>query len=156
MTKKTKLNPGEKKLADQDYWSKLNDADKEWLNQFNEEYYQGIYNEKKREIHPEKFDRQLKDARNSRIKDVAYMNMIDDKFGNDSESFENVSNEDINQIYKESKIDRLCKINEKDALDLLRHEAIDMAINSIDSLENILSDLQRDSIKIFINARKNK
>ena len=146
MTNNKRLHYNEQKLADQDYKSKLNSEQKEWLAQFNKEYYQGIYNENDREIHPEEFDQDLKSNRSSRRKDV---------FGNQHVDIETIEFQEVEEE-EVIEIEMLCKIDEKQALNILRMQAQDMIANEIESLENILTDLQRDTIKIFMNARKNQ
>ena len=155
MTKKTGLNPGEKKLADQDYWSKLSDEQKEWLNQFNQEYYQGIYNEKNRKIHTVDYDRDLKDARNARIKDITYMNLIDDKFAGDQDAYENVN--DDKTLFSKTRIQKIgcCFDTTVDALAFLRSESLDIIINDDESVNEVLLRLQKDTIAIVEFMRKN-
>ena len=146
MTKKNKkLHYHEQTLADQDYKDKLNEHDKEWLAQFNKEYYQGIYNESDREIHPEKFDEELKAMRSSRRKD-AY----------DNPKADIISIEEELEYEEILELEKLYKINEREAFEILREQTKDMIVNKIDTLDNIISDFQRDSIKLFINARKNQ
>ena len=147
MSKKNnkRLHYHEQTLADQDYKHKLTDIDREWLLQFNKEYYQGIYNENEREIHPQQWDAELKAARSARRKDAYDNSKADIKY----EAVEELETEELEEI------DTLYKIDEKRALDILRTQAQDMMANKIDTVENILTDLQRDTIKIFLNARKN-
>ena len=154
--KKTGLNPGEKRLADQDYWAKLSEADKEWLNQFNQEYYQGIYKEEDRKIHPEKFDASLKEARSARRKDIAYMNMIDDKFGEEGQGLNNVS--DNNIIHHKTRIQKIgCYFDKpEEALEFLRLESVDIIKNDDDiCINEILLQLQKESIAVIEFMRKN-
>ena len=153
MTKKKALHFHEKKLADQDYWNKLSEEEKEWLGQFNREYYQAIYKEEDRKIHPPEYDQELKAARSSRRKDI-FDSPEADTIGLDK--IDEYDNSIDNQIYSETEMEKLSKIDEKIALTIIREQAKDLLMNRLDTLENILSNLQRDSIKIFLSARKNK
>lgn len=46
--------PTHKWAIDQDYWAQLSDEEKEWLRQFNAEYYRGQFPKMRRSLHPKK------------------------------------------------------------------------------------------------------
>ena len=159
MTKKVRFNKADRNLMDQDYFSKLTDEDKAWLNQFNKEYYEAIYPGDERLIHSEEYDEELREARSARRKDLwnaAFSeNRLDSGDRNFVENNMDVYSEDT-AMWFEEEMDKLEKIDEKTALSIIREQAKDMIKNEIDILEDILVDFQRDTIKIWMNSRKNK
>ena len=159
MNKKIKLNKMNKGLIDQDYWSQLSDKDKAYLNQFNKEYYEAIYKEEDRVIHPPKFDQDLKDARSAKRKDGWNIWFANHTLETGHRDFEennmDVYLENKGMWFDDDELSKLKKIGEKQAIEILRAQAADAITNKIDKLEDILSDLQRDTLKIYINARKN-
>lgn len=43
--------------ADQDYWGKLSEEDKKWLEQFNSEFYYANFTKEKKQLHPDWYKR---------------------------------------------------------------------------------------------------
>ena len=160
MKKKVKYNKANKSFMDQDYWDKLSTEDKQWLNQFNKEYYEAIYSEDERVLHGEQYDEELKEARSARRKDlwnsVFPSHRSDDGSRNHVENNMDIYEQDKGIWYEDDDIDKLKKVDESKALGILREQALDSINNEVDTIQSILSDFQRDSLIIFINARKNK
>ena len=158
--KKVRHNKTDQNLMDQDYWNKLSTEDKEWLNQFNKEYYEAIYDADERVHHSKDYDDKLRNDRSSRRKDIFNNNFIGNKDNGDEvkvgiDNDMDVYTSDKGMYYENDELSKLKKIDEAKAMNILEEQAIDAINNDIDSMSNIIKKLQKDSIEIFLNARKN-
>ena len=151
--KKRKYNSITREFVDQDYRKKLNKEEKAWLDAFNDEYYNGIYNEGDREIHPEHYDDELKSSRSARRKDL-YGRLYGERGGQDSLELEQIdSNCSFNKVDPDEK---LLKIDVDAAMKIVIEEAADLIDSKlVDTRMEIAKAIER-GIRLFVNERKNK
>ena len=151
--KKRHYNSITREFVDQDYKKKLTQEEKAWLDQFNDEYYNGIYNENQREIHPEQYDESLKEGRSARRKDL-YGRLYGERGGKDGIEFENIGSDcSFNKI--EPDVD-LHKIDIYSAMEIVIEQSADLIESGlVDAKSEIKRAIER-GIRLFVNERKNK
>lgn len=151
--KKRKYTANVRGFVDQDYRKQLNDREKAWLDQFNDEYYNGIYSEGQREIHPSHYDDELKDARSSRRKDL-YGRLYGDRGGQDGIDLDQLDSDcTFNQVDPD---DELLTIDVASAMKIVVEQSSDLIDSGlVDTRSEIENAIQR-GIKLFVNERKNK
>lgn len=81
-----------RELLDQDYINKLNPEEKQWLNNFNEEYVSGNFDHPGERIHPKK-------AKQRTIRSTGEVKKMD-KYKNEAEERNNKRNNDVFSIAK--------------------------------------------------------
>ena len=150
--KKRKYNSITREFVDQDYRKKLSDEEKAWLDAFNDEYYNAIYNEERREIHPKEFDQNLKEGRSARRKDL-YGRLYGDRGGTDGLDFDELPE---TSLYEKDVDDSLHKMETNEAMEVIISQTTDMVESGMYDVKSEIRNAVKRGIKLFISAKKNK